>query len=483
MSIGPVSVSPSALPKDLVIPSNIHKVAPIQTGQQYEIVGNPTSDTNQLVQDCFASDLFWAKNPEGLVIKDSDGQLIYVPPRLISWDTEVPNVIALDPEPLHPTDVIPPHLNNRYFEGPPPNPYGHGSNQCTELMIAIHAHNYRKDPEVRHKEAIGNRHKAFFNPEKIKAVRDRILQVGAKAEEIRDEVARLLAEQYEKIKEKFPILNIDPNTNTSVNPSELKLAIDFTKGMVNGLLLGGKDSLTNLGHLGAELIKHPIDTTLKIIDSLKELSELALTDQWAELCEALCPEARKLAEEWSSLSSKERGELFGHAVGSLATDIIVPAKLAKLAAKGVKGAQKLFEISKGITKAEPVFAIQGGAALGEVFPPNRAVAKIVFGEGNFTVEKLLEAGNAVDRQGLTKAGRGLAKHGGRDSLVFPKPTGNPAEINIQGKKILEKILKHPEKEIIIDNLPRYGDHMIISSPEGGVRFSIDGEFIGFLEPT
>jgi len=60
------------------------------------------------------------------------------------------------------------------------------------------------------------------------------------------------------------------------------------------------------------------------------------------------------------------------------------------------------------------------------------------------IDRLVAAGKEMDRGGLTKAGRGLAKHSGRDGSIFPKPLGNPVQINEQGQKILEMILNHPD---------------------------------------
>ena len=59
-----------------------------------------------------------------------------------------------------------------------------------------------------------------------------------------------------------------------------------------------------------------------------------------------------------------------------------------------------------------------------------------FGVGAFNTNKLAEAGKAVDRAGFTKAGRGLMKHGYREGSIFPKPNGNPAQVNEQGQKML-----------------------------------------------
>ncbi len=103
---------------------------------------------------------------------------------------------------------------------------------------------------------------------------------------------------------------------------------------------------------------------------------------------------------------------------------------------------------------------------------------------NVDFDKLLEAGKAHDRGGLTKAGRGLAKHGGREGSHFPKPKGNPSNINKQGQELLEKILKHPNKNIRTRVRERYGEIIEIKVKKlGGVHYTKDGEFIGFLQPN
>ncbi len=102
--------------------------------------------------------------------------------------------------------------------------------------------------------------------------------------------------------------------------------------------------------------------------------------------------------------------------------------------------------------------------------------------GSVDFDKLAEAGKAHDRGGLTKAGRGLAKHGGRKGSHFPKPKGNPSKINKQGQKLLEKILRDPNKKVKEDFFRKYGEIIDIETPKfGGVRYTKDGRFIGFLE--
>ena len=107
----------------------------------------------------------------------------------------------------------------------------------------------------------------------------------------------------------------------------------------------------------------------------------------------------------------------------------------------------------------------------------------VFSGGKFNVKKLSDAGNVIDRGGFAKAGRNLMKHGYREGSVFPKPLGNPAQVNAHGQRILKSILNHPEKQLFPAEFDRYGKVVDIYAPGlGGARYSASGEFIGFLEP-
>jgi hypothetical protein len=72
------------------------------------------------------------------------------------------------------------------------------------------------------------------------------------------------------------------------------------------------------------------------------------------------------------------------------------------------------------------------------------------------LKQLAAAGKVLDRRGLTRAGRGLAKHGNRSDTVFPKAYGNPDQVNTQGQAALERILNHPEKVITVKINERYG---------------------------
>ncbi len=95
------------------------------------------------------------------------------------------------------------------------------------------------------------------------------------------------------------------------------------------------------------------------------------------------------------------------------------------------------------------------------------------------VGALSKAGQVADRAGLTKAGRALAKHGGRRGSVFPKATGNPAALNKQGQAVLDDILGNVSKR----SPNKFGGTDFFGgSRGGGARFDGRGNFRGFLEP-
>jgi len=98
------------------------------------------------------------------------------------------------------------------------------------------------------------------------------------------------------------------------------------------------------------------------------------------------------------------------------------------------------------------------------------------------ITALVKAGNVIDLVGggqLTKAGRGLAKHGGRLGSLFPAAKGNPSQINQQGESIVREIVSHPNKVVIpsADNLK-----FDVYAPDGkGVRFFANGAMEGLIE--
>ena len=104
-----------------------------------------------------------------------------------------------------------------------------------------------------------------------------------------------------------------------------------------------------------------------------------------------------------------------------------------------------------------------------------------------SIGEMSHAGTFHDRGGLTKAGRALDKHGRRVDTVFPEAMGNIHEKNMQGQKMLDEILNHPNKEIYFPDYltERYGFEVldIFIPGKHGARFSRSGEkMVGFLEP-
>ena len=93
--------------------------------------------------------------------------------------------------------------------------------------------------------------------------------------------------------------------------------------------------------------------------------------------------------------------------------------------------------------------------------------------------KFAKAGKQADKNGLTKAGRGLQKHGDRAGSKFPKATGKANQKNKQGQQQLEDILGSSDKVIYKD---KFGRTVVRDNKTGkGVRFNEDGSMRGFLD--
>jgi RHS repeat-associated protein len=99
----------------------------------------------------------------------------------------------------------------------------------------------------------------------------------------------------------------------------------------------------------------------------------------------------------------------------------------------------------------------------------------------YDVDALARAAGAPDRNGLTRAGRALDKHGaGQRSLnsPFPAPRGGPQQKNADGQFQVEDILTHPGS--VFNPLGRGG--VGVRSPDGReIRFDANGRFAGFIE--
>ena len=84
--------------------------------------------------------------------------------------------------------------------------------------------------------------------------------------------------------------------------------------------------------------------------------------------------------------------------------------------------------------------------------------KIIPGKNGIpSLDQLSKAGQMLDRNGLTRAGRALDKHGNRPGSVFPKAFGDIANKNALGQYHLDDILTHPETFLKIHYRPKYGE--------------------------
>ncbi len=96
-----------------------------------------------------------------------------------------------------------------------------------------------------------------------------------------------------------------------------------------------------------------------------------------------------------------------------------------------------------------------------------------------SLDAFSRAGQVVDRNNLTKAGRALDKHGGRPGSAFPKAISDVNAKNLQGQFHLDDILTDPlgySKKNTLGGIDFY------RSDGAGARFYRDGSFRGFLEP-
>lgn len=69
-------------------------------------------------------------------------------------------------------------------------------------------------------------------------------------------------------------------------------------------------------------------------------------------------------------------------------------------------------------------------------------------------------------------------HGYRKDSLFPKPLGNPTQINKQGEACLHEILNDPKKTVFKHDK---GGIEIYSESGRGAYFREDGTFRGFIE--
>ncbi|WP_188093383.1 hypothetical protein [Photorhabdus heterorhabditis] len=166
-------------------------------------------------------------------------------------------------------------------------------------------------------------------------------------------------------------------------------------------------------------------------------------------------------------------EGLGHA-GMQVTEALTPGGVG---AAGVIGAGK--------TAAEAV-QTEAVAVIAAKNLLNKSVAqKIDAGKfGKLGLTELAETGTKIDPAAkagnFTVVGRALQKHGSREGSAFPAAKGNPEQVNQQGQKILEEIIKTPRAKVQQGN--RFGGFDIVAPDGRGARLDPQGNFRGFLEP-
>jgi len=151
---------------------------------------------------------------------------------------------------------------------------------------------------------------------------------------------------------------------TASSPEKCPLSIPefslgFAKRLPKGLYESGHGTLLFL----ADLVTHPIHAGEQIYEALTKLSHLARSNQWSALGELLVPEAYQLIKKWDTLPSTERGEQAGYIFGKYGADIIIPGAAAKALSTGVKGAQELSTICRGLKTAERTLVVESIAGL------------------------------------------------------------------------------------------------------------------------
>jgi filamentous hemagglutinin len=101
------------------------------------------------------------------------------------------------------------------------------------------------------------------------------------------------------------------------------------------------------------------------------------------------------------------------------------------------------------------------------------------------IDRLSRAAARFDRQGYTKAGRSLTKHGvGKrpGNSKFPAPKGNPQQINQMAQDIVDDILTTPGTTFTNSYRSKFGNTIEVKAPDGrGLVFKASGEFLFFKE--
>jgi tetratricopeptide (TPR) repeat protein len=139
-----------------------------------------------------------------------------------------------------------------------------------------------------------------------------------------------------------------------------EFSVGFAKGLPKGVYESGEGMLLFL----TDFVKHPIQTSKQVGESVATLVKLAREDEWGVIAESLSPEVHQLVMEWDQLPSEKRGELAGYAVGKHGADILLPGAIGKVAAKSVKSAQELATVCRNLKVAQETLILEAATGVG-----------------------------------------------------------------------------------------------------------------------
>lgn len=221
---------------------------------------------------------------------------------------------------------------------------------------------------------------------------------------------------------------------------------EFSLGVAKGLPKGVFDSGKVFFLFMTDFVKHPIQTSRQIVDSVITLTRFVRDDEWGVVAEVLSPEMHQLVTQWDTLSSEKRGELAGYTVGKHGADILVPGALVKVANKSLKSAQELAAICKTLQKAQETLVLETASEIGN----SAKIAEIVR-NGQTMVFLGEELGFTAQEIGQLKQTEKLggAINSGLEKLVSQSESEVYKAAIFQNKhvKMVRDYLDKPSKEI------------------------------------
>ena len=96
-----------------------------------------------------------------------------------------------------------------------------------------------------------------------------------------------------------------------------------------------------------------------------------------------------------------------------------------------------------------------------------------------SLDDLSRAAGALDRNGLTMAGRSLQKHSSRPGSAFNTSATRAGDFNTAGQSVVDDLLTSPGS---LQQTNHLGGIDVLAPDGRGIRFNSDGSFRGFLEP-